>query len=550
MFCTRCGKQIEGGVRFCTYCGKPVSKAVAAQPAPVVETVAPKSKKGGKVAIAVVLAILLFAGSVALGWFVGFSMGDGDKQTSSTVSEDNKDKDDKDQDDKDQVDKDKEADDKKDADKKDIEDDKADKNQKVQPDSYVAEQGKVLNIYSWNTEFQSCMEDYYPGYEVVDSATGRIGDVTVKYIIVPEEDNEYKNNLDATLMNQKDAPADEKVDIFLVESSYAMRYVDTEYAMTLSDLGISDDDIAGQFEFTQKVATDSSGNKKGVSWQACPGVVIYNREIAKEVWGTDDPRAIQQKISTWNEFEQAAKALKDKGYCITASVYDTYPAYSCNRSSAWVVDGKINVDANVQKWAEDSKELYKAGYTDTDAIWGNKWREGFYPKGKVFCYFASDWFLNYSMDAYVEGSVSYSGDWAVTEGPGPFFWGGSWICAAQGTDNEELIRDIMLKMTCNEAVLKTLADGCGDSVNNVNIMTEKALDSDDTNPIIGGQNPWQVYINNAQDLNLDYITYYDEICDSEFQNAMLNYITGSDTYQKALENFYSAVIEKHPELSY
>ncbi|HAT88571.1 MAG TPA: ABC transporter substrate-binding protein, partial [Roseburia sp.] len=88
-------------------------------------------------------------------------------------------------------------------------------------DASASDEGKVLNIYCWNEEFKSRVTDHYPGYTEVDATTGTIGDVTVKWNITPNDDNAYQNNLDATLLKQADAAADDKIDIFLVEADYA-----------------------------------------------------------------------------------------------------------------------------------------------------------------------------------------------------------------------------------------------------------------------------------------------------------------------------------------
>ena len=104
-------------------------------------------------------------------------------------------------------------------------------------------QGSVLNIYCWNEEFKSRITDHYPGYEEVDATTGKIGDVTVKWNITPNDDNAYQNNLDTNLLAQADAAADDKIDIFLVEADYALKYVDSEYTMAVADLGITDEDL-------------------------------------------------------------------------------------------------------------------------------------------------------------------------------------------------------------------------------------------------------------------------------------------------------------------
>ena len=106
-------------------------------------------------------------------------------------------------------------------------------------DASASDEGKVLNIYCWNEEFKSRVTDHYPGYTEVDATTGTIGDVTVKWNITPNDDNAYQNNLDATLLKQADAAADDKIDIFLVEADYALKYVDTDYTMAVSDLGIT-----------------------------------------------------------------------------------------------------------------------------------------------------------------------------------------------------------------------------------------------------------------------------------------------------------------------
>ena len=162
----------------------------------------------------------------------------------------------------------------------------------------AAEEGKVLNIYCWNEEFKSRITDHYPGYEMVDATHGTIGDVKVVWNITPNDDNAYQNNLDTTLLAQDSMAANDKIDIFLVEADYALKYVDTDYTMSVADLGITDADLANQYQYTKDVVTDSNGNLKGVSWQGCPGALFYNREIAKEVLGTDDPQRFRRQLQT------------------------------------------------------------------------------------------------------------------------------------------------------------------------------------------------------------------------------------------------------------
>ena len=420
--------------------------------------------------------------------------------------------------------------------------------------SKVASDGKVLNIYCWNDEFQRRVQDHYPDYEIVDATTGKIGDVTVKWNITANADNAYQNNLDNTLLNQESAAADDKVDIFLIEADYALKYIDSEYALPIKDLGIKESDIAEQYKYTQDIVTDSKGVLKGLSWQGCPGVLFYNRDAAKEVLGSDDPATVQAAVKDWDTFVATAEKAKAAGYNMVSSVMDTYRTYSNNVSTKWVVDGKIKVDDNLKKWADDSKKLVDAGMAGTHALWSTKWSAGFYPEGKVFCYFGPAWLVNFSMAAKNEdqswntASIGGQGKWGATEGPQGFFWGGTWICAATGTDNGDLIKDIMLKLTTDATIMKGIVEKDDDFVNNKKAMEEMA-NSDYTSYILGGQNPLKMYMNGVADLDLSNLSKYDQACNEEFQNAMKNYFDGNATYDEALELFYKAVIEKHPELS-
>ena len=370
----------------------------------------------------------------------------------------------------------------------------------------AAEEGKVLNIYAWNEEFKSRLIAHYPGYEEVDGTTGKIGDVTVKWNITPSNDNAYQNNLDANLLKQADAAADDKIDMFLIEADYALKYVDTDYTMPIADLGITDADLANQYQYTKDIVTDSKGVLKGVSWQGCPGVVIYSRDVAKEVLGSDDPAEVQKAVADWDTFTATAETMKKAGYFMTSSANDTYRVYSNNVSGKWVQDGKIVVDDNIMKWVEDSKKMVDAKETNTYDLWSDDWSKGFYPDGKVFCYFGPAWFVDFSMAADTDGSIANAGKWGATEGPQGFFWGGTWVCAAQGTDNASLVKDIILKMTTDTDIMTDIVKDDNDFVNNVPAMEAMAADTSYASKVLGGQNPLAMYCAGAEKIDLSNLS--------------------------------------------
>ena len=120
------------------------------------------------------------------------------------------------------------------------------------------EEGKVINIYSWNDEFRERVEAVYPEVKETskDGTVTTLNDGTeIHWIINPNQDGVYQQKLDEALMKQADAAADDKIDIFLSETDYVNKYTDAEAdaAMPLKDLGINPDtELADQYEFRQR----------------------------------------------------------------------------------------------------------------------------------------------------------------------------------------------------------------------------------------------------------------------------------------------------------
>ena len=226
------------------------------------------------------------------------------------------------------------------------------------------EEGKVINIYSWNDEFRERVEAVYPEVKETssDGTVTTLNDGTeIHWIINPNQDGVYQQKLDEALMKQADAAADDKVDIFLSETDYVNKYTDAEadVAMPLTDLGIDpDSELSDQYEFTKVTASDTEGVQRGSTWQCCPGLLVYRRDIAKEVFGTDDPEEIGEKVKDWDTMKATAEELKAKGYFTFSSYADTFRLYGNSIENSWVSPGEstIKVDQKIVDWINDSKE--------------------------------------------------------------------------------------------------------------------------------------------------------------------------------------------------
>ena len=232
--------------------------------------------------------------------------------------------------------------------------------------------GKVLNIWCWNDEFQSRFNDYYPEVSEIaaDKSTTTLKDgTTVKWTINANENNNYQNKLDEALLSQDSAADDDKIDIFLIEADYALKYVDSDYVLDVkADIGLTDSDLAGQYQYTKDIVT-VDGSQRGTTWQATPGLFAYRRSIAKDVLGTDDPTEVQTYLSDWDKFNDVAAQAAAKGYKMLSGFDDAYRTVSNNVAAPWVDGTTVKVDPNIMKWVDQTKEYTDKGYNNKSSLW-------------------------------------------------------------------------------------------------------------------------------------------------------------------------------------
>ena len=405
-----------------------------------------------------------------------------------------------------------------------------------------ATEGKVFHIYAWNEEFKGFFEKYYTVPEGIE----------VVWTIVPNEGTQYQDALDLALLNQESADPDDKVDMFLAEADYILKYTNSEYTQDIEALGVTD--FSNTYKYTVEAASDANGVVKGVSFQCCPAGMIYRRSIALDVLGTDDPAEVQAAVSNWDNYRAVAKACADKGYLMTSSYAEDYRVFSNNTSSPWVdADGKVQIDPAIQAWMDQAELFVNEGYTLTSGVWDAETTEQAAKDGKAFCFFGPAWYYNFCMgpafgdDAVAAGTDSV-GDWGLVEGPQAFFWGGTWLLAATGSDNPTMLADVMDTFINDEEVCTNLIANEAQFTNNQAVNNKFAEDPEFGNAYLGGQNDTAIFAAGAKNIKFQNQTIYDQGCNEGLQNAFVEYLKGTVTKEEALSNFYKALQEKYPAL--
>lgn len=401
----------------------------------------------------------------------------------------------------------------------------------------VAEEGKVFRIYAWNEEFKGFFEKYYKVPE----------GITVEWVINPSEGGVYQDKLDEALLNQANAPADEKIDMFLAEADYILKYTNSEYTQDVTALGVTD--FSNTYEYTVQAASDANGVVKGVSFQCCPSALIYRRSIAEAVLGTSDPAEVQAKLDSWDKFNAVAAEAAEKGYLMTASEAATFRVFSNNGTAPMVNDaGELVLDESIQAWMLQAKDFVDKGYTQTCDIWSDECTAQMFADGKAMCYFGPAWYYNFSMGNAADPEKGCSGDWAICQGPQAHFWGGTWLLAATGSDNPTMLADVMNTFINDEEVCTNLIKNEAQFTNNQKVNAVVGNDPAYGNAFLGGQNDVAVYLELAKNIKFENKTIYDQLLTEGLQQYWREYCDGTVTEDEAMANYYKYINEKYPEI--
>ncbi len=358
----------------------------------------------------------------------------------------------------------------------------------------------------------------------------------------------YQDALDAALLAQADAAADDKVDMFLAEADYIIKYTNSDATMDVTKIGVTD--FSNTYKYTVEAASDAKGVVKGVSFQCCPSALIYRRSIAKDVLGTDDPAEVQAKLDSWEKFDEVAAEAKAKGYYMIPTPLETYRTFSNNTTSAWVVDGKLNIDAAIQNWMDQAEDYMAKGYAPFAAgIWDAEKNDQMFADGKTMCFFGPAWYFNFCMGNAQDPEKGCFGDWAICKGPQAHFWGGTWMLAATGTDNPTMVADIMNTFINNEDVCSKLVANESQFSNNQKVNNKFAADASYGNAFLGGQNDTAIFAELAKDIKFQNITPYDQGCNEGIQNAFREFLNGTVTKDEALANFKDSIHQTYPGIT-
>lgn len=360
-------------------------------------------------------------------------------------------------------------------------------------------------------------------------------DVTVNITVVPNAD--FLAKLTPTLASGQGAP-----DIFTGESDYVKYLVDSGYWDDLKAEPYNAD-TSDVWDYVVSVGTDDGGTLRALSFQASPGSIMYRRDIAQDVLGTDDPDEVAAMLTDESAMLDVAAKLKESGIKMFASWQDIFNMEFSNRAEPWVVDDKLVIDESMLSFMDTAKTITDNGYDLGVDPWAPEWIAAV-DSADTFCYVLPSWGYQ---SVVKPGAVETAGEWAMCQGPIPYVKGGTWLGIYKDSPNKDLAWAFLSYCCLNSEAQQAYATEYGEYVSLKS--ADEALAEGPGEDVLGGQNPFAFYNAQMELLPADLMTAYDGTINNAFLSATKNYATGAMTKDEAIAQFKADVANAYPELT-
>ncbi len=389
--------------------------------------------------------------------------------------------------------------------------------------------------------------------------------VEIETVVINQ--GEYPTKLQSALLGGAKEP-----DVIVGEPQMIGNMTEAGFFEDLNQAPYNAQDYADKIvDYVWKVGQDENGIQRAISYQITPAGFFYRRDIAEKVFGTEDPEEIGKLFADYATIVETGKTLKAAGYRIFASDAETN---YFSGDSAWVIDGKLNVDADRLAYMDLCVELYKNDLTAYASQWAAPWYQsmggpvpiltaetqwgtddmniwdkesfGAATEGmdttEVFAFGLPSWGVLTLRD----NCGDTTGLWGVCAGPSYGFGGGTYIGINSNSERKDLAWEYIKYVTLNEETADWwIGVSKGDTVSLVSAIENH---KDDENATYGGQKLYSFWLEQAKGIDYSKVTKYDKAIGDAWGAAINDVKSGKATKEDAIAEFYDVVASTYPEI--
>lgn len=348
-----------------------------------------------------------------------------------------------------------------------------------------------------------------------------------------------------------------EVDVIVGEPQMLLNFFEAGF---FSDLSALDADAKEQIvDYVYEAGKDENGVLRALSYQVTPGAIIYRRDLAKEIFGTDDPDAMSAKFKDFDTILQTAQEVKDAGYRIFSDSGNL--RWYANAGSAWVEDGVLQVSDEKFGYMDAAVTLYQdelvafapewsaawyasmAGELPLNAGWSDLSEVSGEDMTQVFSYSLPSWGALIVRD----NAKDNKGNFGICSGPCSYFGGGTFIGVSEYSEHKDTAADFVRFCTLNEDTAQWwLETSDGDVVSNKAVLE---ANKDYENESFGNQKTYEFYAKEAVNIDYSIVTKYDDTIGSFWGSSIESIQKGEMTREEAIEDFYMQVEMTFPEIT-
>ena len=378
-------------------------------------------------------------------------------------------------------------------------------------------------------------------------------DIEIETVVIAPAD--YSTKLTSALRGKSKTP-----DIVVGEPQMLQNFFEAGFFEDLTQEPYNVEQYKDKLvDYIYEAGKDENGVVRALSYQITPGGIYYRRDLAKEMWGNDDPAFISEKFKDFDTIIQTAKEIRDKGYRIFSDSGNL--RWYTSGGGAWVQDGKLVLSDARLDYFRAAVKLYQEKLVAFAPEWSSAWyasMQGEIPLNaewqelseidsnsettQVFAYSLPSWGALTIRDNAKDNASNFG----VAKGPSSYFGGGTFLGINTYSENKELAWDFLKFVTLDEETSKWWTEVSKGDIVSMKSVLESVKDLE--NPDYGNQKTYAFFYEEAKNIDYSNITKYDAQIDTFFGQAIEVVQKGEKTEEEALNEFYSNVKSVYPNL--
>jgi multiple sugar transport system substrate-binding protein len=300
------------------------------------------------------------------------------------------------------------------------------------------------------------------------------------------------------------------------------------------------------------LTTNAKGELVSIQIDNCVGGFTYNRALAKQYFGTDDPAKMEKIFTGWDVFVQKGKEVADKSggkIVLFSGASDAFWAfYAMNTKEPFVKNGKLNMDTSVWAAYQLIERLVKVRALGKYTQWTPAWNASFGSNTVIF-YPSPSWFITWALRA---NDRLAKGKYGLMSPPGGgFSWGGTSYSISKTSKNKQLawayIKWFTMSMEGTRSFVRTWSTP---TLYAPSYDTDIYTSDKNKDPFYAGQNYLAKLIEISRNPNTMTrpMTPYDQTVQDSNTPILENLGQGMSA-KEAYEKLKKDILEKVPELS-